>query len=557
MDRSRAGRGYEAAAVLLAWGLALAMALRPVLRSGFTTMFGDRADALIEISILEHWRNVFLGFAPWDRTFYFFPNAGTLAYNDGYFLHGCIYALFRGGFDPILSEFLAVASLKSIGFFACYWLVAKTLGWSRALALGAAVLLTVSNNMYLHAGHSQIQSLALLPLVGIALVSAVRLAAAGQDARARLCAVAFAALMGVWLVSAYYFAWFVFFTMVTTALAYLIVRRRAAWAEVSAVVRGHAVTLAIALGALLLATVPFLLLYLPKLVETGGHGYMIKFLVLPTDSYNVGDGNLLWGWILAGEHALLTLVDPDGSSARWAFNEEHSTGFPLLFLALALSAAWIAWRDRAAPAALRIGAGGILLGWLLTLQLWFLSPWLLVHYMVPGASGIRVVLRYQLFLVLPLLLLIVAVHGDRFRALWQRSRLLGLGLAVLLVAEQWNTANPARLDRPQQLAELEAVPPPPADCAAFFVVDARRGEPEYRSPELEKLYPHNVDAMYLAERWRVPTVNGFSTFNPPFWDFADAADPGYTARVAAFGRRYGITRLCGLDMRRAQPWTML
>lgn len=34
-------------------------------------------------------------------------------------------------------------------------------------------------------------------------------------------------------------------------------------------------------------------------------------------------------------------------------------------------------------------------------------------------------------------------------------------------------------------------------------------EPLYISAELHKLYPHNVDGMFLAELWRVPTINGF------------------------------------------------
>jgi hypothetical protein len=206
---------------------------------------------------------------------------------------------------------------------------------------------------------------------------------------------------------------------------------------------------------------------------------------------------------------------------------------------------------------LRICAIGILVSWVLTIQLWILSPWLLVHLLVPGAGGLRVVVRYQLFLTLPLFLLVAAAQRQRIAALWAHRPMLVVAGVVLLFAEQLNGANPAKLDRPKQLAELETVPAPPAECRSFFVVAARPDASfSYASP-LPRLYPHNVDAMYLAERWRVPTVNGFSTFNPPYWDFADPDDASYRARVKNYAARNRLDAVCGLDMRRKTAWSRL
>jgi len=85
-------------------------------------------------------------------------------------------------------------------------------------------------------------------------------------------------------------------------------------------------------------------------------------------------------------------------------------------------------------------------------------------------------------------------------------------------------------------------------------VASRVTEPVYINAELDALYPHNVDAMLLAELWRMPTINGFSTFNPPDWNFASPRAPDYDARVLAYARRHGLRGLCRLDVRQARPW---
>ena len=73
----------------------------------------------------------------------------------------------------------------------------------------------------------------------------------------------------------------------------------------------------------------------------------------------------------------------------------------------------------------------------------------------------------------------------------------------------------------------------------------------------QMLYPHNVDAMLLAELWRVPTINGFSTFNPPDWAFSDPLAPDYDARAEAYARRHRLSGLCRLDASQAAPWSLI
>ncbi len=134
------------------------------------------------------------------------------------------------------------------------------------------------------------------------------------------------------------------------------------------------------------------------------------------------------------------------------------------------------------------------------------------------------------------------------RPLW------GAAIVILLLAENLSAETAALLSRREQRAALDAIPSPPAGCRSFFVVAPRVNEPIYINTELNALYPHNVDAMFLAEQWRVPTINGFSTFNPPDWNFADPLAADYEARVARYVARHRLQGVCRLDMRRAQPW---
>jgi len=63
-----------------------------------------------------------------------------------------------------------------------------------------------------------------------------------------------------------------------------------------------------------------------------------------------------------------------------------------------------------------------------------------------------------------------------------------------------------------------------------------------------ELYSHNVDAMLIAETTNLPTINGFSTFDPPDWNFDDPTRSDYSARVAEYARKHGIDGLRGLNL---------
>ncbi|MGH6614810.1 hypothetical protein [Sphingomonas sp.] len=551
----------ERVALFATYALAMLLFFRGPILSGFDLGYGDRGDGLIEISLLEHWRNVLTGASHWATTGYFYPYAGTLGYNDGYFLYGLVYSFWRLFADPFLADTLNIATFKTIGFFAAYRLVSHSLGWGHRSGLFVALIVTIASGMVNQAGHAQLHIIALLPVAMMLIIAIVRAERAGQKARARIGAVALAALLAAWLMTAYYTAWFTILFSALYGLFYIILTMPLRPRAFAKAVRPHIATIATGIGSFAVFIVPFLVTYLPKKWETGGHHYFdhVYNQVNPIDLINVGRDNYVWGWIFRLFRALI----PDTGAAESMIDGEHITGFPVLLFILILIAAWrIIVRGSTAPGqpvspALRALALALIVSWLLTLKLFGHSLWYLVFRLAPGASGIRVVLRYQLFLVLPALLLVVAAHRARaYRLLRTRSMLMG-GLLALLVGEQLTGASAALLSRSVQRRALWAIPAPPPQCRAFYVVAARKFEPMFGHEALNSLYPHNVDAMFLAERWNVPTINGFSTFNPPDWAFANPLAPDYESRVATYAQRHRLQGLCRLDMRKAKPWTMM
>jgi hypothetical protein len=543
--------------VLLIWLAAMLIAFREPVWSGFDLGFGDRADGIIEISLLEHWRNVLAGYSTWNAPIYFHPHSGTLGYNDGYFLYGLVYSFWRLWFDPFLSDTLNAATFKTIGFFASWWLTRRTLGWQAPVALLVAAIFTISNAMAIHAVHAQLQSVGLIPVAMILATGAARAQVAGLTMRARMAGIVLALLMAAWLVTAYYMAWFTLWFGCVFVLCWLIASGNWRPGDALRLLRAHGATLAICFAAFAVAVIPFLSVYLPKAGESGGHGYwkMLGYLVTPVDLVNTGPGNLLWGWINSGMRALLGQFAPDPDLPRRVFGGEHESGFPVLLFILTVTALWQVLRRRVqADPVLLAFAMAIAASWLLTIQLWVVSPWGAVFHLVPGAKGLRVVLRYQIFLILPVLLIVAAVYRHRLMALLADRRATGMALVALLLVEQLNSGSSAQLSRSAYWTPLTAIPAPPAGCRSFYAVQTRIGEPIYRSAAMHGKHPHNDDSMLLAQLWRVPTLGGYSTFQPRDWVFADPLKPDYDARVRRYIESHRLKGVCRLDVRDAQPW---
>jgi hypothetical protein len=525
--------------------LSVGFVFRNQLGDGFTLLLGDRHDAVIELSILEHWVNVLAGRSAWDRTDYFHPVPGTLGYNDGYLVFGLLQAGFRAaGADPFLGGELVNMAMRLIGFLGAYALGRRAVGLSWGWALLGAALFTVSNNLFIRGSHAQLFSVGLVPVLALLLHGALAALLEGRRRALLGWGAGFALGFAASLMTGFYMAWYFAWCGGVMLLAWLAVAGRPARRRLLGAMRAQAAALAAIAALAVTAEIPFLLLYLPKAAETGMHPWadVLRHVPSPLDIIHVGEANYLWGWLVRAMNGAFRPGFP--------FWSEVMTGMPPLLLLVFVAALLWLWRGggEAPPgrvAMLRALAIAVLATWALSLQIGGVTGWSLVYGLVPGAKAARVVARYQIFLTLPVVVLAMAVLSAEARRLPRLA--VGL-LCALLLAEEANGYAPRFVDRPLEAGRLAAVPPAPAACRAFYVSAARQ---DSRFGEaVADPYNHNTEAMLVAAVRHVPTINGISTFNPPYWPEAIPEEPQYLAQVQAYAAHWGVTGLCALDLQR-------
>lgn len=476
-----------------------------------------------------------------DRLFPSGPEE-TLGYNDAYLLYGVFYTVFRAlGLDIFFSGELVNLTVRAIGYAAFYWTCRRILDLDWRWAALGALLFTISNNAYLHALHQQLLSVSFAPVIALLLHGTLTSLATPRRVPVLLWGTGLIAAYAAWLMTAFYMAWycglfgalfFVFWAIFSSPERRRIVVRQA-W--------DHALPILGLCVLFALANRPFLRLYMPKATETGMHHYadILQYSPSLLDIFHVGSGNLLWGWL---DGAVIRYLRPSFP----AFSE-RTMGFPLgILAAFAGSAVWL-WRQpnpNPSTPMLRALCAALLLSWGLFLHFGPFTGYSLIYGLVPGAKATRVIARYQIFLAAPLIALAMAFLAS------QAGRLTKGGCVVLclfLVAEELNNRPAIQIDRPAELARLAAIPAPPAGCKSFYIA---KSDPVRINPNIpsDGITRHSVDAMLLAELWHVPTINGYSSFQPPGYDLYFPDSPDYPNRIRRYAAQYQVTGLCGLDM---------
>lgn len=514
--------------------LSVAVDFRYQILDSFRMLFSDNYDGVIEVSLFEHWYQVLRGADAWNVTTWFYPTKDTLGYNDGFLLLGLIDAPIRLlGADPFLAHELANAVARFIGFV-CFFLLARQAGRLHMVAsCTGAMLFTLWDTLWLHSFHAQLLTIDFEPLILLLGFKAGSAAWNQNPRRTMAYGVAAALLFGSVLLTGFYMSWYFAFFCAITFVLLLLLHPTQVW---MIVLRLWTVKLALAVIALstAIAVMPFLLVYAPKIRETGMHGYaeVAGYLRGPAILVHIGFGNLLFGWL----DRLIAGGLPDVG--------EYTVGVTPLVL---LTAAWgmLDLPHRRLHPVYGSVALSCLAFMVLPIRFGSFSFWYWVYRDIPGAAGIRTVPRMVLFLAFPISIL--CSHGiDRLLAL--RLPVVAIGLAVLVLAEQVNLEPQNRLDRRQEMRTLSAIPPPPSSCRSFYVI----GLPppaDVPSRLFYDLYDANVSAMLVSENLGLPTINGFSTFNPRGWDFAGTYGAGYTSRVGLYGSEHDIlSGLCSLDL---------
>ena len=525
--------------------LSMAIFFRVSLISHFTALWGNDLDGGIEAAILEHWNNVLHGTEDWNRTSYFYPHADTLGYDDGYLLYGLMDAVVRSfGANVFAAPALVDMSVKVIGFAAMFVFLRRVAECRFGFALFGSTLFTLAHNSFVSYPHEQLLSVAFAPLLGWLIWEAWRALSSGRPGRFVLWGGAAGLLWGAWLLTAYYMAWFTTIFACVLAVVAAAMGGPAGLAAASSLAWRWRWPCAFVAAVTVLAMIPFLIVYLPKLSETGGQRWSqtLAYIPKPNDIVNLGPNSLLWGRFYR-ELCPFCL-------RNWF---ELETGITPILLLLFISGTVLEWMSARRPGFVGTGrplilatAAAVVVLCLAMFRWGHVTPWWLVWKLVPGAGGVRVVSRLEIFLVAPIIVVAVSCL-QRLYARMPRYIVVLLGGLILL--EQGEPAPPMYV-QPAELARL-SVPLPPAACRVFYVSATRSSE---LAGDVFHLYPHNVEAMVISELIGLPTINGHATFDPPDWNFAEPLHPDYEARVRAYAARYNLAGLCRLDLL-ARSWT--
>jgi hypothetical protein len=534
-------RSLRIVIVILAAALSISVFFRAQILNGFTLLFADRYDGVIEISILEHWYNVFRGLSYWNVTGYFFPHKDTLGYNDGYLLYGVIYSLLRRiGADPFLGSELTNVVVKSTGFLSFFLTSRRVVRLGFWFSVAGSILFTLANNSFVQAVHVQLFSVSFSPLMVLLVYQTLVAFAEGARARAVLWGLAAGAFYSAWLLTCFYMAWFFgLFAISLTFVGGVFVGRGGCTAAIRTI-RQEKLAIGVIVAGFVIEVLPFLYVYLPIAARTGLYSFRDAMYYSPSllDVLNLGADNLMYG--------SLDRIFNHWLRPGFPLYSERTTGFPPLFLLLFIVGMVAAWRNRrhAWDALIFCISGSTLVLWFFVLHVRGVTAWHLIFDVIPGARAVRVIARLQIFLAFPASIVVARGLKTAARSL---PAILIPGVCFVLVLEQINTGGYAALNRPAEMSFLRSLANPPSQCQAFYA--ATEQPHPIGGPVLAGLYSGNVAAMLVANYDNLPTINGYSTFNPPDWNFGYPERTDYLSRVRTYAIRHHISGLCGVNFR--------
>jgi hypothetical protein len=183
---------------------------------------------------------------------------------------------------------------------------------------------------------------------------------------------------------------------------------------------------------------------------------------------------------------------------------------------------------------------------LIPLRYGALSFWTVLFGWLPGLGPIRdpkrIIHTYELGVVLATAFLLRSLP----RRSWPRLAVAAMALVLLVMTTRWQPPT-IHFGRPRSvfnewvLGRIEVDP----SCRSFFI----RGASERymsRSGHMWTLYA--MDSTFIALRYSIPTLNGYSAWTPTGWHLANPQESDYLTRVNQWIAGHNLRDVCQLDI---------
>jgi hypothetical protein len=169
----------------------------------------------------------------------------------------------------------------------------------------------------------------------------------------------------------------------------------------------------------------------------------------------------------------------------------------------------------------------VLLAWILLLKVGDYSLWWVVIKITPGANALRIVCRFLQFLVFPVSI-VLAIGLNRALNIIPNIKetavqfmiLVSVGVTSLfIILEQFNTAPTSNYSKEEQLEMLARIQEPPFDAEVFTVLP---------DSSLDRsAFEIHIDAMMIAQKYKLSTINGYSGSAPSYWNITHDINDAY------------------------------
>lgn len=492
---ARLGRGSVVVALVL-WYVSSLFQLRE--GRFWNTGLGDWMDPYFINYLLEHWyRSVSTLTDPTSPPM-FHPVPRTLGYSHGLILYAPIYAGVRPFLHPFQAYNLMLFLVVFIGTLSLYAVMRRflRLPFLESLLL-TALFLTSANisNGWLGVWSQRASVFLIPPLLWLALAS-MHL----EPGRFRIAIAALSGFLAALLYTQdYYTAHFAAFFVLVSLPAWRMLPVTKAW------------LVPFGIGALA-GVLLFLWIYLGAYREHGGFA----------------------------EEQLLNQLIP------WGERPGYVSLRPFVLLGGLTLLAWLAYGavDRTTRLACLWAVIVSAVVFLIPFRFGDFSIWRALIEPLPGFDAIRdpkrIIYLYELAAVLAAAVLIARV---RTRRLLRGATLLFVGA---LLAGTWNRATLDFLRPNETYAQWVEAPIDIDPACRSFVVKV--ASPAYLARPGAAWSLYHLDAMFISLRQSLPTLNGYSAWNPTGWAIGNPHEPGYTEAVRDWTAQHRLAGVCELDI---------
>lgn len=506
---------------------------------GSTSLFGNIADGRLTMLLTEHWWSFFCGKESFSDTLLYYPLHGTTGYTDMLLGFGIIHSLFRLlGMNMYTAYKFTIIFVHFVGTLSTFYLFRKTLRCNNLWSIFGTLAFSFSDTFSQTTEHTQLVATSILPIMLIFFISYVR--SFEQRKKRNIYAYLFILFFVLLTYTSWYTAFFLGFFVLIYAILY-IVNLKFHKISISAIIKNAPTSFWKDLILYFLITLflflPFIQIYIPILKQSSGYSYAYSTYFLPEliDLIHVSDTNLMLG------HFMQAL----NLSSR-PYSYELAAGYSIVLLIMFLIT-FIIMRKKNRNTAFSYYDNAVLTGYIsiivcflciLRLSYNGVSLWFIVSYILPISHSVRAVVRLMFWLSFPMTIVTTYVANQHY----VNVKILPALLCIFVFIFNINTVGAyTEWDQTEEENYLSAVPAPPKDAEAFYLIDTSGSWDEY-------VAKYQMEAFEIATIYSLPTINGYPAQTPPYWGgIWNLCSEDYETYVALWIKAYNLENVYAYD----------